>query len=261
MRKIILFTLVVFASSCVKLKDRIYFQDGNFNENTPTVIKNQGQIYKVKPKDVLNIDVFAYSQEELEILRKDLQIGFNGGGGTGNSGLYLRGYVIDKDGNIYLPGGIGQIPVDGMTLEEIRETVAERIKATVLKDFIVEVKLLNFNVSVLGEVAKPGTYQIYQEKYTLLQGLAMAGDLTDFANRRTVRLLRQRDDGVEVITIDLTKSDIFDSEYFFLHPNDQIYVEPLKADVKRNNLPVLGTIFGGVSAIVLIANLIVNINR
>ena len=262
MRKLFFIVLAVFASSCVKLKDRVYFQDGNFNENTPTVIKNQGQAYKIQPKDILNIDIFAFNQEELEVLRKDLQVGFNGGGGGGgNSGLYLRGYVVDKDGNIFLPGGVGQIPVQDLTLEEVREKIAEVIQAKILKQFIVEVKLLNFNVSVLGEVSKPGTYQIYQEKFTILQGLAMAGDLTDVADRRNVRLLRQRPDGVEVISVDLTKSDIFDSEYFFLHPNDQIYVQPLKAGVKRDNLPVTRTVLSSVSLVIGIVNLIVTITK
>ncbi|MDX2305232.1 MAG: polysaccharide biosynthesis/export family protein [Microscillaceae bacterium] len=259
MKKIFFLALVVLASSCVKLKDRIYFQDGNFSDSTTTFIKNQNSTYKIQAKDILSVDVYASNLADIEPLRKDLQSSIATGNAATGGGLYLRGYVVDEKGNISMPGGVGDITVAGLTLEEAKEVIKSKI--TILKEFIVEVKLLNFNVSVLGEVTRPGQYQIFQERFSLLQGLAMAGDLTDFANRRNVRLIRQRPDGVEVKTIDLTKSNLLNSEYFFLHPNDAIYVEPLKADTKRNNLPVLGTIFAGASAIVLIANLIVNISK
>lgn len=255
-----LLLMMVISSSCVKLRDRIYFQDGRFSDSLLVNFANLQKGYRVQAKDLLGIDIYSGAVEENQPLNKTTQLGQNAAAAGTAPALYLRGYVVDALGKITVPGGIGELEVAGLTLEEIRDKVRAKVSEN-FKEFSVEVKLLNFNISVLGEVIRPGYYQIYQEKVTLLQGLALAGDLTRFANRHQVRLLRQREDGLEVVTLDLTKSKFLESEYFFLHPNDAIYVEPLKADIGRNNLPVLGTIFGGVSALVLIANLIVNLRK
>lgn len=158
---------------------------------------------------------------------------FNNMGSSGNSnaaysdaGIYLNSYNVDQEGNINFPF-VGPINVIGLTLDETQERIAE-ILNEYLKETTITVKLVNFNITLVGEIRKPGEYKVYQDKINIFEVVAMAGDITDYGNRNEVKLMRKTDDGTALHIIDLTREDILESPYFYLKPNDVIYIEPLK---------------------------------
>lgn len=123
-----------------------------------------------------------------------------------------------------------------------------------LKESVVIVKMVNFYVTMLGEVRRPGEYKIYQDELNIFEAISLAGDLTDFANRNEVKLIRQTKDGSKVIGIDMTDADILASDYYYMMPNDIIYVEPLKGkQFTFANFPY-GIIFSAISTTLLLIN-------
>ncbi len=164
--------------------------------------------------------------------------------------LFLDGYSIDTSGKITVPI-LGELMVKGLTVEEAQQFIQTSANKY-FNNAIVIVKLISFKVTVLGEVKNPGYYYVYNNQATALEALGMAGDLTNFGNRKNVKLLRQKATGTEVILLDLTDADLLKSEYFYLKPGDVLYVEPLKARSKRSNLELLSVVFAATTTAVLI---------
>lgn len=146
--------------------------------------------------------------------------------GYNDASIYLNSYTVDPMGNIVFPF-IGPVQVLGKTVDETREII-EEIMNEYLKETTIIVKLVNFNITFVGEVRRPGEYKIYQDKINLFEAISMAGDISDYGNRNEVKLLRTNDNGTQLHVLDLTREDIIESPYYFLKPNDVIYVEPLK---------------------------------
>ncbi len=164
--------------------------------------------------------------------------------------LFLEGYSIDGGGKITLPI-LGELTVKDLSVEEAQKFIQLNANKY-FNNAIAIVKLISFKVTVLGEVKNPGYYFVYNNQATVLEALGMAGDLTNFGNRRNIKLLRHKESGTEVVLLDLTNPDLLKSEFFFLKPGDVVYVEPLKARSKRSNLEVLSVIFAALTTGVLI---------
>jgi polysaccharide export outer membrane protein len=122
---------------------------------------------------------------------------------------------------------IGKIMVNNLTIEQIQRQLQEKVNEY-LKNTVVIVKLANFRVSMVGEFNNPGKYVIYQDKINIFEAISMAGDMTDFAKRNKVLLVRQSEKGVQTYRINLNDYSILESDYYYLMPNDLVYVEPLK---------------------------------
>ncbi len=213
-------------TSCVPQKKIKYLQSSQFQDSIPPVrsFSNLNELaYKVQPGDNLyvkiNTDIKTgelfgdFGQSQTNYLNSDASI-------------YLNSYTVDESGEITLPV-IDKINVKDQTLQEIRATLEKAIKEYVV-DATVFVKLVNFKITILGEVYHPGTFKIYQDRITIWDAIGMAGDLTDFANRASVNLIRVTEKGNEVHKIDLTSDQILGSNYYYLMPNDVVYVEPLE---------------------------------
>jgi polysaccharide export outer membrane protein len=138
----------------------------------------------------------------------------------------LISFPVDGDGYIQLPYA-GKIKVVGKTLEMITEDV-EKVLKGYIADAAVTVKMVNNYVSLLGEIQRPGRYPIYKDRMNIFQALAMAGDLSEFSNRRKIQLIRQTSAGTLVREFTLTDRSILTSEFFYVMPNDVIYAKPLK---------------------------------
>lgn len=150
----------------------------------------------------------------------------NRSSGYNDASIYLNSYTVDPGGNIVFPF-IGPVYVKGKTIDETREII-EEIMNEYLKETTIIVKLVNFNITFVGEVRRPGEYKIYQDKINIFEAISMAGDISDYGNRNEVKLMRLTDEGTQLHVIDLTKEDILESPLYYLKPNDVIYVEPLK---------------------------------
>ena len=151
---------------------------------------------------------------------------------------------------------VGGIKVGGLTLEQAEEKIQGAI-SSYINNATILVKLVSFKITVLGEVNNPGYYYVYNEQANVLEGLGLAGDLTDFGNRENITLIRQTDNGNEAILLDLKDPDLLASKFYYLQPNDILYVQPMRAKSTRSNLntlTILSVLFGAISATVLILN-------
>lgn len=239
--------LLLGLESCITQGKLPYLQDRKYSTKTPITTNNAPPAYRLQPSDVLSIRVQS-SQASLsdQFNLTGTQSIYSGDPGT----LYLSGYPVDEAGNVTLPT-IGKVSVRNLTLDQAQRTIQQQV-TRYIRDSNVLVKLLSFKVTVLGEVRTPGRYFIYNPQATLLEGLGMAGDLTEFGNRKNIKLIRQTAKGSEVVLLDLTDPKLLESPYYYLRPNDALYVEPLRARAARGNVTNLALVFSGISAVVLL---------
>ena len=221
-------------SSCVSYQELVNFKGENLAAISPEAIENNYDL-AVQPEDLLRIDVSS--------LNPDAAVPFNpvqvtGGNqqqnlasGNGSSALELTtGYFVDREGYIDFPV-LGQIYVEDLTLTQVKDIIIERLEDGYLKQPVVNVRYLNFKITILGEVALPGIIRLSNKRVTILEALGMAGDLTNYANRTNILVIREEDEVRTYAYLNIQSSDIFTSEYFYLQQNDVIYVEPIRAVV------------------------------
>ncbi|MFD1467591.1 polysaccharide biosynthesis/export family protein [Hymenobacter caeli] len=234
---------------CVTQSKLPYLQGAGYSTKSPVQVVNVRPAYALQAGDVLSIRVQSVQPALSDIFNVTGPQTFTSGD---PSTLYLTGYPVDDSGSITLPT-VGKVKVQGLSLEQVQTLVQQKVGAYV-RDANVLVKLLSFKITVLGEVRAPGRYFIYNPQATVLEALGLAGDLTEFGNRENVKLVRQTAKGSEVVLLDLTDPKLLQSPYYYLLPNDALYVEPLKARTARANANNLGLVFAGISAIVLLVS-------
>ena len=212
--------------------------------------------YKVQYQDILYVNFFTMNREMNELLNP-------GGGSTSSSYMfrdesttYIYGYTVSDSGTIALPI-LGEIMVYGLTMEEVKAAVEQRAKQY-LKDAVVNVRLLSFKFTVIGEVNRPGTYTNYNNQLTVLEAIGMAGDITDYGDRKEVLVVRPKKEGTYTYRINLQDKDLLQSEGYFLLPNDIVIVEPIKSKPFQLNLPTTSLII--TSTLSTISTLILLIN-
>ena len=184
----------IVLTSCIPQKKMLYLQVQN-ETDTLTAFKNERKIeYRVQPGDNLYIRVVALDERTTMLLNA---LSATGSQNISNdASVYLNSYSINEAGYLDFPM-VGEILVKNMNVEEIRNELQKKLQ-TYLKEFIVIVKLVNFNITMLGEVNNPGQYKIYQENINIFEAVSMARDLTDFANRNRVAIIRQTKSGSKV---------------------------------------------------------------
>ncbi len=240
--------LSIIVTSCIPQKKMLYLQVQE-ETDTITAYKNERKIeYRVQPGDNLYIRVVALDERTTMLLNPLSSSGTQNI--SNDASVYLNSYSINEEGYLDFPM-VGEILVKNQNVEEIRTELQERLK-TYLKEFIVIVKLVNFNITMLGEVNNPGQYKIYQENINIFEAVSMARDLTDFANRNKVAIIRQTKTGSMVKYVDMTQRDLLESDFYYLKPNDIVYVQPVKGkQFTFANFPY-GVVFGFISSTVLI---------
>lgn len=258
MRPLIPFTLLVLvltASSCVRHRELVNFNQAELE--AVQQIANQQELH-IQPEDLLRITVHSFDLEaaqpfNLEDLRQpqNLMMQQMAGVGSANQMEYFMGYFVDQSGMIDFPV-LGPLKVGGLTLDEAKALIYEGVRPY-LKDATVNARLLNFKVTVLGEVALPGTKRLSNKRVTLLEALGMAGDLTPYANRERVLVMREVGDRRETAYLNLRTAEIFTSPYFYLQQNDVIYVEPTKSKIAVVQDPVVRWLGFGSAALSLVA--------
>lgn len=237
----ILLLIGLLSTSCVPNKDLIYLQ-----ENKNTAIQNVNEVvskpYRLQVNDVIRIDIKALDPKLVEI--------FNSGKekiAETSESLYFLGYTVDDHGNIRMPI-LGEMNVLGYTVDEVRKKIEAQLLADYFKkeaEIFVNVRLAGFRYTVNGEVFNPGSNVLYQEKVTILEAIANAGDITVVGDRKDVKVMRQNPQGIETLSIDLTDASALQSPCFYLQPGDYIYVKPLKQKswgTGKTGIESLGTI-------------------
>jgi polysaccharide export outer membrane protein len=219
-----LILLVILNSSCSSYKDIPYFQDLDKTSATIETIENFSPL-TIQPEDILGINVSSLNPEASAVFNYNLNR-VNGNNYDNSIDNPVVGYLVDQDGNIQIPL-IGTMKVAGYTTSEISKKLQTNL-LTYLKEPLVNIRLLNFKISVLGDVLNPGVFTVQNERITLPEALSLSGDLNITAIRTNVLLIREIEGERKFIPIDLTSKEIFDSPYFYLKNNDVIYVQPDK---------------------------------
>lgn len=231
--------------SCTSNKNIIYLQSNGEQQS-----KGQSVTYEpvLQSDDLLMIVVSA---ENPEVAAPYNMIQSATPTASGNQGDFIS-YLIDKEGYVDVPM-LGKIKLAGLT----RRAAIEKIKSLLanhIKDPLVNIRILNFKISVLGEVNKPGVHSIQSERITLLEALSLSGDMTIYGKRNSILIIRENDGEKEIKKVDITKRDLINSPYYYLSQNDVVYVEPNKTKV---NSSVVGpNITVGISALSLIITII-----
>ena len=250
--KILVLSMVaLFTASCVPQKQIKYLQPKIEDEAKDLTSFETDSIesYKVQAGDNLYIQVVSMDEQTNQLFGNTQQ---SGNYLNSEVSVYLQSYTVDKFGNIDFPI-VDKLNVEDLTVEEIR-TKIQSVVDEYLVGATVFVKMVNFNVTILGEVRRPGKFKVYQDQINIFEAIAMAGDLTDFAARSRVKLVRKTEDGFDVHKIDLTRDNIITSEFYQIMPNDIIYIEPLK--IKQFGFASFpySIIFSTISATLLILN-------
>lgn len=213
--------IAMLTSSCVMQRNIEYMQDKNdgINNFKEATIGD----YRLKPGDELYIQINSLDDVTANVFGNTQQNLYMGT--IQPYGASLISYTVDKEGTLILPV-IGKFHVADMTAEQVREIITKSLE-NVLNQPVVSVKLVNRFISVLGEVRNPGHFAYSKEKLTIYDAIGLAGDITDFGNRKEVVLTRNENGENRKINMDLTKSEILASDYYLLRPNDIVYVKPL----------------------------------
>ena len=217
---------ILFAS-CVPQEKMLYLKNPEMAaQNVSKEYVNDRSInYKLQPGDNLYIRALNVVDERAAAM-------LNGENNRSNymssdASIYLQSYTLDEQGCIELPL-MGKIEVKNLTVDEAKNKLQALLDQYVNQTTLI-VKLSNFNITVLGEVGKPGMYKVYQSQINLFEAVSMAGNMTSFAKRDEVKIIRQTDNGSEIITVDMGQANILSSDYYYLKPNDIIVIDPMAA--------------------------------
>lgn len=212
-----LMIIVLLFSSCLSQKKVLLLQDQGAAQ---TEFENRKKTaYQIQTGDHLYIKIYSLDPKTSKFFQTDLPTIMN------PTYLYLNSYLVDEEGYIDF-SFVDRMQVKGMTIEEIKKKIQTALNEY-FKETTVVVKLVDFQVSVLGEVHEPGSYTIDKDQINILQAIALAGGTKDFGNVKKVTLVRQNLKGSEVHYINLNDKNLLSSDYYYLMPNDILYVEPM----------------------------------
>ncbi len=216
-----LLLIVLFMASCVPQRKMVYVQSPGDKTEYEFLVKNKKSL-RIEPFDMLYISINSLDQSGYNFFHQES----SGTMAVSDASLSILSYTVSDSGTITLPI-LGKLKLQGLTLDEAANSIKNFTK-NVLNNPIVSVRFANNSITVLGEVSKPGTYPYFKEQLNVFYALGLAGDITEYGNRRKVTLIREKNKIINKYELDLTKDEIFKSDFYYLRPNDVLYVEPLR---------------------------------
>lgn len=234
----------LMVSSCIPTKDLIYLQKKDNAQSEEIISAVESKPYRLQINDVLSITIKAIDPKLVSIFNTTNN---EASAGKSETGLYFDGFTVDDHGNIRIPV-LGNINVIGYTLDEVRQFVEKQLLAEYFNkeaNIFVTVKLAGFRYTINGEIGTPGTKTLFQEHLNIMEAIANAGDITITGNRKAVTIMRKTPTGVEMHDLDLTDINVMKSPYYYLQPNDYVYIKPLKQKTwgtGKTGIESLGTI-------------------
>ena len=209
---------IVTLSSCITNRDLEYIR----SNQEITKVKTNKQDYRLQVGDLLSVQISTVTEQLHNFFNKEQ---------ASNAQLmvqnpYLYGYLIKDDGFLHLPS-FGPVKAEGFTISEL-ENIIKQIAVSYFEQPVVKLNIINFEVSILGEVNAPGTYKIVDPETNILYALSLAGDITQFGNRRKIKVIRNENEINRVFYVDLTTSEVLNNTDFILQSHDIIYVLPLR---------------------------------
>ncbi len=222
-----LISTMLIITSCVPTKDLIYLQNKDNSEAKSAINPVALKPYRLQSNDVVSITIKALDPKLVAMFSAEDQVNQQG---KTDMTLYYNGYTVNDHGNIRIPI-LGEMNVLGFTLDEVRLKIEKDLLEQYFNkeaNIYVTVKLAGFRYTINGEIGIPGSRTLYQEKVNILEAIANSGDITVTGDRKAVTIIRQMPQGTEMHTIDLTNINAMQSPYYYLQPNDYIYIKPLK---------------------------------
>ena len=246
LKKIVYIALIcLFLVSCASKKDVLYYQ------NIDSVSLNTTKFESIlQPDDMLTIIVRGENAESVVPFNSP-NISYNAVDGTGFEVQRIFTYLIDSNNNINFPS-LGNVTVGGLPKAEAEELLNKKLAKYIINPSV-NIRILNFKISVQGEVTKPGTYNINSERITIIEAISLAGDLTVYGKRDNVLVIREENGEKKVFRVDLKSADFLNSPSYYLHQNDVVYVEPNKTKINGAAVgPNTGIILTGISLLITV---------
>ena len=238
-------------SSCTTTKNSYYFKTVPRDTTIKTTVNPVAES-KIKKNDLLAIGISSLNREEDATYNAASAAGATSTGTTASG----SGYLVDANGNIQLHK-LGVMNVEGMTRRELKDKIQKDIQPY-LKDPVVTVRYLNHNITLLGEVTKPSVLPMPEERLSLLEALASSGDISQSGRRDNILIIRETSNGKQLKRINLENHSIFNSEWYYLQPDDVVYVEPNDKRIKEENrnkrLQTVSLALSGISLALIILN-------
>lgn len=251
--------ILVLLCSCGSTKNIAYLQNSDEID-----FEQSKYLYdaKIMPKDILTITVTTVNPEAAVPFNLTVPTTLSQTQRATNNPSLLQTYLVDNDGQIDYPI-VGVINVGGLTKSDCEKLILSKIRPYLNENErpVVTVRMSNYKISVLGEVARPGMFTVGNEKINILEALAQAGDLTIYGVRTNIKLIREDASGKkEIHTLDLNDANLINSPYYYLQQNDIVYVEPNKVKSRNSNISTSTTIwFSATSILISLASLMYNI--
>ncbi|AWG21413.1 sugar transporter [Flavobacterium faecale] len=217
--------VVLLFSSCISVRDLNYLQNKGDADALSSISMVVSKPYRVQINDVLSLSIKAIDPKLVAIFST-----VDGEVGKSPSALYFDGFTVDDHGNIRIPV-LGEMNVIGYTTDEIRLRIEKKLLEEYFNkeaNLFVTVKLAGFRYTITGEIGSTGTKTLFQDRLTIMEAIANSGDIALTGNRKAVTIMRQSPTGVEMHDLDLTDINVMKSPYYYLQPNDFIFVKPLK---------------------------------
>lgn len=228
----IIILLLLFASCSTR--NLVYFSDLHTYEGSVQTIKNLEEPV-IQPIDLLSIVVSTLNPESNLLFNSGVMTSIGSAGATASTpSQNNEGYRVDSNGFINFPV-LGKVHVAGLTLEQASEKLTKLLAEEAINP-IVNIKLLNFRITVIGEVNSPNTFPVLTERINLIEAIGLAGDLTAFGKRENVLLIREVDGMRSIVRLNLNQKSVLESPYFYLKQNDIVYVEPTKQRAEQATL-------------------------
>lgn len=248
--------LLVLSTSCANRKNMVYFQKGEFDS-----IVESSELYEMKFRkgDFLHINVSGATPEAVAIFNPIQTVtreNFNGSYTADNP--QTTGYIVDSNGDINFPV-LGKISVAGKTKLELEKLLLKKLEGHIEMP-VLNIRLRNFKISILGDVAKPGTFTISSERVTLPEALGIAGDLNITAKRKNILVIRETNGVKKQFRVDLTKNQIFDSPVYYLQQNDVVYVEPNQAKMNTSKYSPVYSVLISVTSLIITTVVLITSN-
>ena len=246
-------------TSCIPLQKQVYFQ-GDLDQND-SLARIQDQPYRLQVDDLLDIQIKSADDNVTKTFNPTISENTSNNIRSNEASIYFNSYSVDKHGNIRLPY-LGDINVLGYTTKEVREKIDQEFEKYFKdpNDVFVEVRLAGIRYTTIGEVGKTGINVLYLNQVNLVQAIAASGDIKITGNRERVHVYRKGIDGTKEYTVNMLDINSFDSDNFFIEPNDIIYVEPLKQKSWGTGTSGMQTITSLIAVLSLITTTILLVN-
>jgi polysaccharide biosynthesis/export protein len=244
---VFILTAFLFITSCSYKQDQILFQEKSSIDSARHANVETLETYRIQPQDILQVR----NLQNMSYIVGDASGGSSQSGGSGAGSSSGQTYQVEEDGNVALPV-IGRVPVVGLTRMEATQKIEDLYRKTLLKDPIIEVKIVNLKVTVLGEIKAQGNYPLLKDKTTLVEMIGEAGGLTENANETNIEIIRGSQENAQVTVVNLRDRSSISSPETILHNGDIIYIAKNRRAIRNDKVSTFSTV---IQPILIITNI------